>query len=286
MTHQSGYPRASAGRTSRSDEAVQRALFALNNQRPGEAQRIAGEVLKVDPRNGRALQILGCALLIQDRPQDAVAPLETAARALHDPEIDTQLAIALRRVGRNEDALARLRRAIKRRRPYPEAFHDLGSLLFALGRYGEAVEVLSRGLDVAPMMPQLCIQLGYAFLEMRNRTGAKAAFERALGISPGLPEALFGIAKAHQEIREHRAAADYFRRYLAAKSDHWGAWLSLGHCLLELGELEAGYECFRTAARGDPKHYGYALGSLVKSARGRFWLKPSKAAQSLLQTTR
>jgi tetratricopeptide (TPR) repeat protein len=283
MAHQSGYPRTLASGASRSDEAVQRALFALNNQRPNEAQRIAGEVLKVDPRNARALQILGCALLIQGRPQDAVVPLETAARAGHDPEIDTQFAIALRRVGRNEDALARLRRAIKRRPPYAEAFHDLGSLLFALGRYDEAVEALNRGLDVAPMMPELSIQLGYAFLEMRNRTGAKAAFARALGISPGSPEALFGIAKAHQEIRENRAAAEYFRRYLASKSDHWGAWLSLGHCLLELGELDAGYECFRTAARGDPKRYRNAIASLVKSARGRFWLKPSKAAQSLLQ---
>jgi tetratricopeptide (TPR) repeat protein len=281
MAHKSRHPMA--GGTGRGDEAVQRALFALNNQRPSEAERLAGDVLKTDPRNVRALQILGCALLIQGRPQDAVQPLEAAARMLHDPEIDTQLATALRRLGRNDDALARLKRAIKRRPPYAEAFRDLGSLLVALGRYDEAIEVLNRGLEVAPMMPELSVQLGYVFLGKRNRTGAKAAFGQALGILPGSPEALFGIAKAHQELRENRAAAEYFRRYLAGQPDHWGAWLSLGHCLLELGERDAGYECFRTAARGDPKRYGNALVSLVKSARGRFWLKPSQATQSLLQ---
>ena len=56
-----------------------------------------------------------------------------------------------------------------------------------------------------------------------------------------------------------------------------GTWLNLGHSLLEAGELEAGYECFRTAARGDQKQYYSALTTLVKSGRGRFWLWPREA---------
>jgi hypothetical protein len=35
------------------------------------------------------------------------------------------------------------------------------------------------------------------------------------------------------------------------------------------------------AARGDQKSYASALGSLVKSGRGRFWLKPSAATHFL-----
>ena len=54
---------------------------------------------------------------------------------------------------------------------------------------------------------------------------------------------------------------------------------SSDYCLLELGDREAGYECFRAATRGDPQNYGNALSALVKSGRGRFWLKPSGAAQ-------
>ena len=87
------------------------------------------------------------------------------------------------------------------------------------------------------------------------------------------------MAKAHQELGESEAAADYFRRYLADRPNDSGAWLNLGHCLLELGQRDAGYECFRTAARGDAKRYGIALSSLAASSRGRFWLKPSAAAQ-------
>jgi tetratricopeptide (TPR) repeat protein len=280
MANRPGHPTGLGG-DGRVDDALQRATFALNGQRPNEAERIAGEVLKSDSRDVRALHILGYALLMQGRPQDTVAALEPAARNLHDAEIDTQLAIALRQVGRIEDALSRLKRATKRRPPYAAAFHELGNLLFSTERYDEAIEVFSRGLEIAPMMPELSIRLGYVFLQRRNFADAKVAFARALGISPGSYDAQFGMAKAHQEIGECQAAAEYFRRCLMTRPDDAGTWVALGQCLLELDQREAGYECFRAAARGDPKRYGNALASLVKSGRGRFWLKPSEAERYL-----
>jgi len=253
----------------------------LDGQRPQEAQRIADDVLRTDPQHAKALHVRGCALIMQGRAADAVPPLEIAARKLRHPETDTLLAIALCQTGRQDDALARLKRATKRQPPYAAAFHELGHLLFSLQQYDEAAEALRRGLEIAPMMPELSIQLGYVLLRQRYCAEAKRAFERALQISPASPDALFGIAKAHQEVGENESAADYFRRHLRSRPDDAHTWLSLGHCLLELGQRDAGYDCFRTAARGDPKRYGNALTSLASSGRGRFWLEPSAAARFL-----
>lgn len=259
-------------------------MLALNSQRPSEAERIAGEVLKRDPRHAGALHILGCALLALGRAAEAVTPFETAARGRHDANIDTQLAIALRQAGRQEDALSRLKRTTKRHPTHAVALHELGRLLVAMARYEEAAEVLNRAVEVAPMMPQLSIQLGYALLSQRKCAEAKVAFGRALDISPTAPDALFGLAKAHRDLGENEAAAEYFRRSLIGNPDDQAAWLSLGHCLLELGRFDSGIECFRTAARSDPRRYGNALASLVASGRGRFWLKPSRAARFLHAT--
>jgi Flp pilus assembly protein TadD len=261
------------------DDALHRATIALQGRRPQEAERIAGDVLKADPRHVRALHILGSALLMQGRAQDAVAPLEAAQRGRHDPAIETDLAIALRLAGRPNDALWRLKRAVKWRPPYAAAFRELGSLLIAMAQYDEAIEALNRGIEIAPMMPRLSIELGYALLQLRDCVKAEIAFTRALSISPDSPEALFGMAKAHQEVGNNQGAVSYFRRYLVSRPADTNAWLAFGHCLLELGQREAGYDCFRTAARGDPKRYGRVLTSLVASSRGRFWLKPSAAAQ-------
>jgi predicted TPR repeat methyltransferase len=91
------------------------------------------------------------------------------------------------------------------------------------------------------------------------------------------------MARVHQERGENREAAVCYRRYLNSNPNNLDAWLRLGHCLLEFGQFEAGSECFRTAARGDPQHYGNAMASLVKSGRGRFWLRPSAAARYFLR---
>jgi len=255
-------------------------MWALNNQRPDEAERLAGAVLKREPRNPGALHVFGCALLMQGRATDAIAPLEAAARAQHNPEVDVQLALALRNAGRLDDAVARMRRAIKRQPPFPPAFHELGCLLAYLQRYDEAIEVFRRGLDVAPMMAQLSLQLGFVLMQCRRWAEAKAAFAQAATISPDAPEALFGMAKAHQEMGEYRDAAACYRRSLRARPDPM-TWHNLGRCLMMLGENEEGYDCLRFAVRGDPKRYGGVLGTLVKAPRGRFWLKPSAAARFL-----
>jgi Tfp pilus assembly protein PilF len=268
--------------TARSGGLFLQATSALNANRPVEAERIAREALKDDPRHAGALRILGYALLMQNRAPDAVAALEPAMHGSPDPELETQFAIALRQAGQLEQALHRLKRAIKRKPPYAAAFHELGCLLTSLKRFDEAIVIFERGLETAPMMPELSIQLGYAQLNSRDFAAAKIAFGSALNISPESHDARFGMAMAHQELGEFERAAENLRRCLITKPNDPVALLGLGNCLLELGQFEAGYEYIRAAGRGeDPKYYGMALGSLVKAGRGRFWLKPSAAARFL-----
>jgi tetratricopeptide (TPR) repeat protein len=277
-------PPGGGGAADLKNSALERAAIAVRNSRPNEAEQLAAQLLKNDPRNFRALHILGCALLSQGRAYEALNPLEAAARGRHDAEIDTHLAMALRQAGRHEDALSRLKRATRRQPTYAPAFHELGCLLAEMDRDAEAIEAFRNGIAIAPMMPELSVQLGYAHLRCRDVVAARSAFARALDIVPNSPDALFGMAKSHQEVGENQEAAEFFRRYLAIRPNDAGAWITYGHCLLEQGELDNGYACFRTAARGSPQRYSRALSSLIASGHGRFWLKPSAAAQYLLGT--
>ena len=62
------------------EDVLQRASMALNARRPQEAAQILRDVLRADPRNARALFILGAAQLTQGRVDDAIATLESAVR--------------------------------------------------------------------------------------------------------------------------------------------------------------------------------------------------------------
>ncbi len=270
---------AKIGGGDRVEQALAQAMLALNGGRPGEAERIAAGVLKHASRHHRAHYLLGCAMLMQGRSEEAVTQLESAARGRHDPEIETTLGIALRQAGQLTEALARLRRATKRRPLYAPACYELGALCIAMDNYDEAIDAFRSGLAIAPMMPELSIELGYALLWRKRCAEAKAAFARALDIAPRSANALFGMGKAHRDSGELAPAADYFRRGLVVRPDDSSIWLALGLALQELDQAGPARDALRRAARGERKHYDSALNSLVASGHGRFWLRPSAAAQ-------
>src|SRR4051812_9570211 len=192
-------------------DALARAKVALDQGRASDAEQIARNVLDKDTRNIAALQLLGGALLLQERHQESIAPLEGAARVLRDPALDTQLAIALREAGRNEDALARLKRAIKREPPYVFAFHELGFLLYSMQRYEEAIAAIRRGIEIAPLSSGLFVLLGGIYHARRDLPGAAAAYARALSISPNLVSAHYGLGSVLMAQADYTRATDHFR---------------------------------------------------------------------------
>src|SRR5262249_40102149 len=175
------------------EETLQRAMAAIQSQRPEEAARLARDVLNRNSGHPNALHILGYSYLMQERPADAIELLEKAYRSLRDPAIDTQLAIALRKAGRTDDALKRLARAYKRTPPFPAAIHEYGFLLHLLDRDDEAIEVLESGIETAPWMPELPILLGWIFHGRNDGENAKRAFAQAVRTSPNHADAQYGI---------------------------------------------------------------------------------------------
>jgi len=263
------------------EDALKGAMAAIQNRQPDAAERIAREVLARDAKHPGALHLFGVALLAQGRAREALAPLEQAARGRADAVVETHLAIALRQLGQGERALPVLERATARQPPFPLAFHELGVLLFSLRRLAEAQAVLERGVEIAPAMPEMSVVLGGVFLDRLDRPNAKLAFARALACAPGHTGALYGLGTVLMDDGDFAAAADRFRQALARDSGYAQARLSLGICLLELGRWDEAIECLRAAVKAAPQLHTKALQTLVTAGRGRFWLKPSTAAEML-----
>jgi len=267
------------------DTTLQWATAALMQGRCDDAERLAREVLARVAQHPRALYLLGCALLMQGYAHEAIAPLEKAARAGQDPAVETHLAIALRRVGRTDDALARLARATKRRPAHAEAFHELGFLLLSLQRFDEAVATLQHGLQLipptAPDAVSLWMQLGVAHHTQRDRAKARAALAKAIEIAPEHPGAHYNMGSLLIEEAEFAQAAEHLQRALTANPKDVQARLRLGVCLLELGRTDNALEYLRSAVRSEPKFYSTVLKLVSSTGRGRFWLRPSMARKML-----
>src|SRR5450755_807505 len=135
-------PPPHSGRPNSAGQALESAVLAMRMQRPLEAERLAADVLKSDRGNALAAQVLGRALLMQNRADEAIVPLERAARRSDDPAIETLLAAALAAAGRSDEALDQLHRTTARRPPYPPAFLEYAGQLAKMGRPDESIAVL------------------------------------------------------------------------------------------------------------------------------------------------
>jgi Flp pilus assembly protein TadD len=250
-------------------------------QRPIAAERLATGVLKSNRRNILAAQILGRALLMQNRAAEAIDPLERAARHSNDPAIETLLAAALAAAGRSDEALDRLRRTTARRPVFPPAFLEHATQLRKLGRFGEAIAVLESGLALVPNTADLRMALGHLHVECNDRAKARAMFLQVLAVAPERHDVLMALARVTAFDGDYAAAADLYRRALRARPDDAVARNSLGMCQLELGERDAGEASLRAALRAAPQMEGQIVTSLASASHGRFFLRPSAAAKFL-----
>ena len=263
------------------DQALRFGWAAIDGRRPDEAERIARDVLSRQRQHAGALHLLGLALLIQKRPREAVAPLTEAARDTVDPLLETHHALALRDVGRRDEAIDWLKRAMSRKPVFAPAFHELGLIFCGMRRYDDAEAVFKQGIELAPDVAELSVELGGVYIFRAEPANAKAAFARALALAPGHVRALHGCGTALLFEGDFEGAAEQFRQVIARHPEHVRARLDLAHCLLELGRFEAGVTELRAVVRSSPQHYGKALKMLASSRRGRLWLRPSMAASFL-----
>lgn len=260
--------------------ALAKALLALHMQQFKEAEQLASQVLKSDRGNTLAAETLGRALLAQNRLDEAIGHLAKFARRTGEPSIETLLAGMLAAVGRKDEALDHLRRAVARRPPYIPAFVELALQLRKTGQFDEAMTVTESGLAFDPQSIDLQLALGYVLADRNERIRARTVFAKVHAAVPTHHDALLALAAAVIWDGDYGRAADLYRRALAIKPLD-DTRIRLGKCLLELRQREEAEAILRTATHGVSQLAAPALIAMVSASHGRIFLQPSSTLDFL-----
>jgi tetratricopeptide (TPR) repeat protein len=260
--------------------ALAKAVLALQMQQLEEAEQLASQVLKSDRGNTVAAEILGRALLAQNRLDEAIVHLAKFARRTDEPSIETLLAGMLAAVGRQDEALDHLRRTVARRPHYLPAFVELALQLRKNGQFDEAMTVTESGLTFEPQSADLQLALGHVLMERNERIRAQAVFAKVHAAEPTHHDALLALATTMIRDGDYGHAADLYRRALAIKPQD-DTRIRLGKCLLELGQREEAEALFRTATHGSARLAAPAVIAMVSASRGRIFLQPSSTLDFL-----
>jgi len=260
-------------------QLLQQAFMALRAKQFDVARQLATEALKSNRSDRNAVLILAHALLGQGRADEAVVPLEKAARRGSDPEMETLLGHALCNSRRTVDGIAQLRRTAARRPPYLPAFQELAGQIANAGEIGEAVGIIADALTLAPASIDLQLDLGRMLVRNNHRTEARRVLTAARHTAPGRTDILTELAWAQLLDGAYAEAADTYRHALGLRPNDTLSRANLAACLLEMGERDGGEAALRSVFRGRPHMLGRAAFALAASSHGRFFFRPSAAAK-------
>lgn len=150
---------------------------------------------------------LAVLLLQRQRYAEASELLETqAAQAPDNADVAANLSLALRHVGRFDDALHAARRACALAPERVAAWNALGLAALAAERLEEALAAFDAGLRIQPQHPALGLHRAEALHRLRRDEEAAAAYESLLRSHPDLSRGWRGLADAQVALGQAEAA--------------------------------------------------------------------------------
>lgn len=287
------------------DEAQQLFLSVLNNEpenpdaiyfmamidhqggRSEVAEHRASELVRLKPKDGKALNLLGTILMSQGKTTDALPCFEKGIKHNEtDPVLRVNAAICNIGAGKPEASIEHCKKAIDLNPDYPNAynilgnaymgsndmesavksfqqvlekhpdFHDarfnLGVALFNLDRYDEALECFDTVLSQSPENTHALTRKAEIFLARNELQAAGPFFEQAIKSNPQFSPAHAGMGKLFQRLQKHNEALSHFKRAIELNPDNIEALVYTGDSFRKLDQTEAAAAAYQDALSIDP----------------------------------
>ena len=253
-----------------------------------DAERQVQEVLKENPRSSEGLMLTGRMALARRNGKDAVQAFRTVlhdqpelatvhyllgqayqltgdtnlakdsferAVALYPDQVDAKrsLAVLESKVGRYQQARARLDDLLKQRPDDVAALDMLMTLDLVMKNWSGAEQTLNRIRHAAPESHLALMAEGRLHEAQRRLSDAMNAYERATALVPNEPEPLLSLVKLEMAQGYKARSQARLETLLAARPDHPFAHGLLGELLSVSGAHEAAQIHYREAARLNPK---------------------------------
>ncbi|PLZ01749.1 hypothetical protein CY652_13790 [Burkholderia sp. WAC0059] len=235
------------------------------------AERSYRELLAADPHHPDALHMLGFILFREGRLEDALEHIGRSVAIRATPLVLANHAGVLAALGRREDALVELDRALEMNAAHPRALVQRAGLLLDLGRHEEAAAAYDRLLGVAPDFIDGYCQRSSVLRTLGRFADALASCDRALMRDPRSFVALAERGQVLQALERREEAIDSYGRALAAKPGNAEVLYLRAMLYIDPGWLDLALADLNAALAAAPKFVPAIYNSAVILERlGRF----------------
>lgn len=160
------------------------------------------------------------------------------AAAPRMPESWTNLAVALERIGKLDDAERSARQSLALKPDLADAWNLLGLIEIDRHRFDAALPHLARALEIEPRYAVALMNLGIAQHGVGRDDEALRSLGQAIELDPSLGAAHYNIGAVHHERGEHAAAIERYRKAIALRPGDAASHFNLATALFITGRFE------------------------------------------------
>ncbi|MET0875917.1 MAG: tetratricopeptide repeat protein, partial [Tardiphaga sp.] len=194
-------------------ELFQGAVMAFQQGRLDVAERDFRKLLRKEPSNVAALNVLAVVLVALQRHAEAEPYLKSALRlnARSDATF-SNYGLVLKALGRPDEALQRFSEALALNPAHAETWNNRGTVRNELRDYAAAIADFDRALVLEPRYAAAFFNKSKSLAELKRYDEALVASDAALALQPSLAEAWFGRGFVFAQMRRPAESAQAFAR--------------------------------------------------------------------------
>ncbi|MEI6805843.1 MAG: tetratricopeptide repeat protein [Myxococcaceae bacterium] len=130
--------------------------------------------------------------------------------------------------------------------------HALGRALIEIGRFEEAISFLERAIEVLPDDPDIANGLGIAYLESGKKESAAQFLEKAVNLSPDDAQFLSNLGRCYFSGKRFQEAESVLQKALEYSPNFSEAHATLAQIKWRLGDLQTARKHARKAFAANP----------------------------------
>lgn len=228
-------------------------IVLMNTGRHAEAEKVIAKAIRLNQSSDTSYYNYGVILKALDRPRDALTQFDNAIR-LNPlvPETWNNRGVVCNDLKQYDDAIRSFDRAVSLAPNYADALHNKGKALSELRRYDEALSAFDRALALQPGLPEAWVGRGNCLGHLMRRDEAMVAYDKALALKPQLAEAWLGRAISLFELKRFADALAACDKALAFKPELTEALPWRGEALRKLGRCDQAIAAYQQALASRP----------------------------------
>ena len=252
------------------DQALMKAMSFSKKNKFVEAKNLYNEVLRVFPKNTRALQ--GLAALnkfeqnnnTQSPPQEVINKLVTLYKqgqisaVVEQSQILTEqypnafivwniLGASTAQKGMLDKAIEAYKKSISLKPDFADPYYNMANALKDQGKLNEAITVYTKALSLKPNNFKAYSNIGLVLQNQGKLDEAIVAYNKSISLNPGYAEAYSNLGITFQCQGKLDEAVEAYKKSISLKPDYAETYNNLGAALHDQRKLDEAIKIYNKA---------------------------------------